>query len=222
MPLPCHASAENRTTKKWADEELLPLAKPCHFSVKLVTPSQHTCRIGIWNQGISASPSWPQLGLKFWESKAAIQAFPGAQLSIRSLSIRNSRVFPPCMPCMPCLADTHPDCNFPSQGDDTQKGSPQLVVSWKSAIQNKKTKITEIRKSLMLEVPPSKKHMDKAGSEDLGSETFTTFTSDIRRLRPPRRCSRCRSAPSCHGGNRRTRRMDASCIESQAPHTFAL
>lgn len=41
LPLPCHASAENRTTKKWADEELLPLAKPCHFSVKLVTPSQH-------------------------------------------------------------------------------------------------------------------------------------------------------------------------------------
>lgn len=40
--------------------------------------------------------------------------------------------------------------------------------------------------------------MGKAGSDDLGSETFTTFTSDIR-LRPPRRCSRYRSAPSCHG-----------------------
>lgn len=62
LPLPCHASAENRTTKKWADEELLPLAKPCHFSVKLVTPSQHMSHRNMKsNEASPSKTAWPEI-----------------------------------------------------------------------------------------------------------------------------------------------------------------
>lgn len=85
------------------------------------------------------------------------------------MSIRNSRVFPPACPALLILIQI---ATFQAKATTHKKDHLNLFVSWKSAIQNKKTKITEIRKSLMLEVPPSKKHMGKAGSDDLGSKTL--------------------------------------------------
>ena len=226
MPLPCHCHAmlqlRTEPQRNGLTRNCCRLPSPATFQLSLwPLPNTHVPS----EYEIKASRHLPSHRSLAWNSGSRKQLSRPFQVTSHQI-VEHPKLpgIPPlhALHALPCWYSSRLQLSKPRRRHTKRITSTCCKLEVRHPKTRKRRTSRKIRKSLKLEVPPSKKHMDKAGSEDLGSETFTTFTSDIRRLRPPRRCSRCRSAPSCHGGNRRTRRMDASCIESQAPHTFAL